>query len=276
MDYAEPVVRRLHQIRTSAMRLLSAVCLFVLISTTLAQDPFALGVRETPHLKPEEEQKQFKLPPGFEIQLVAAEPDIQKPLNMAFDAKGRLWVTDTIEYPYAAKPDAPARDSIKVIEFDYATGKAAKITTFADGLNIPIGVLPYKNGCIAHSIPNIWYFEDTDGDGQCDKRTKLYGPFDYSRDTHGMENAFRRGFDGWIYACHGFNNDSHVKGADGHEVHLNSGNTFRFKPDGSRIEHYSHGQVNPFGMCFDDLFNIFTADCHSKPITQILRGAYYE
>lgn len=218
----------------------------------------------------------FKLPPGFEMQLVAAEPEIQKPLNMAFDAQGRLWVTDSIEYPYAAPLDKPGRDTIKVIEFDYTTGKATKITTFADGLNIPIGVLPYKNGCIAHSIPNIWYFEDTDGDGKCDKRTKLYGPFDYSRDTHGMENAFRRGFDGWIYACHGFNNDSRVKGTDGHEVHMQSGNTFRFKPDGSRIEHYSHGQVNPFGMCFDDKFNIFTADCHSKPITQILRGGYYE
>jgi putative heme-binding domain-containing protein len=256
---------------------LALLGLILLASPILAQDPFALGVRETPHLTPQEEQKQFKLPPGFEIQLVAAEPEIQKPLNMAFDAKGRLWVTNTVEYTYPAPLDKPdPRDSIKVIEFDYDTGKATKITTFADKLNIPIGVLPYKNGCIAHSIPNIWYFEDTNDDGVCDKRTVLYGPFDFSRDTHGMENAFRRGYDGWIYACHGFNNDSHVKGKDGHEVHLNSGNTFRFRPDGSRIEHFSVGQVNPFGMCFDPLFNIFTADCHSKPVTQILRGGNYE
>jgi putative heme-binding domain-containing protein len=256
---------------------LAILGLILLASSTLAQDPFALGVRETPHLKPEEEQKQFKLPPGFEIQLVAAEPEIQKPLNMAFDAKGRLWVTDSVEYPYATPLDTPdPRDSIKILEDTDNDGRADKITTFADKLNIPIGVLPYKNGCIAHSIPNIWYFEDTNNDGKCDKRTKLYGPFDHTRDTHGMENAFRRGYDGWIYACHGFNNDSHVKGTDGHEVHLNSGNTFRFKPDGSRIEHFSIGQVNPFGMCFDPMFNIFTADCHSKPVTQILRGGNYE
>ncbi|MBC7817907.1 MAG: c-type cytochrome, partial [Planctomycetaceae bacterium] len=44
----------------------------------------------------------------------------------------------------------------------------------------------------------------------------------------------------------------------------------------SRIEHFTHGQVNPFGMCFDPLFNIFTADCHTKPITQLLRGGYYQ
>src|SRR5439155_3262760 len=54
-----------------------------------------------------------------------------------------------------------------------------------------------------------------------------------------------------------------------------SGNTFRFRLDGSRIEHFTHGQVNPFGMCFDELFNISTADCHSKPSYQLLRGGYY-
>ncbi len=239
------------------------------------EDPFTAGVRTTPWLKPDDEQKAFKLPPGFEINLVAAEPDIQKPLNMAFDERGRIWLTCTVEYPYAAPLDKPGRDSIRVLEDTDGDGRFEKVSTFADGLNIPIGIYPYKGGCIAWSIPNIWHFEDTDGDGVCDKRTVLYGPFDHTRDTHGMCNAFRRGWDGWIYACHGFNNDSHVKGKDGHEVHLNSGNTFRFKIDGSRIEHFTHGQVNPFGMCFDELFNIFTADCHSKPLTQLIRGGYY-
>src|SRR5207253_74932 len=106
---------------------------------------------------------------------------------------------------------------------------------FADGLNIPMGIYPWKGGCVAYSIPNIWHFEDADGDGICDKRTVLYGPFDTSRDTHGMVNSFRRGWDGWVYACHGFNNDSRVKGRDGHEIHMQSGNVLRFQLDGSRI-----------------------------------------
>ena len=66
---------------------------------TAPQDPFAENVRTTPWLKPEEEQKTFHLPPGFEIQLVGSEPDINKPMNLAFDAAGRLWVTTSIEYP---------------------------------------------------------------------------------------------------------------------------------------------------------------------------------
>jgi putative heme-binding domain-containing protein len=256
--------------------LLSAVlCLLSPYRSAAQDDPFAAGVRTTPWLSPADEQKQFKLPAGFEINLVVAEPEIQKPLNMAFDERGRIWLTCTEEYPYAAPPDRPGKDSIRILEDTDGDGRYEKMTVFADGLNIPIGIYPWKGGCVAYSIPNIWHLEDADGDGVCDKRSVLYGPFDTSRDTHGMVNSFRRGWDGWIYACHGFNNDSRVKGRDGNEVHMQSGNTFRFKLDGSRIEHFTHGQVNPFGMCFDEWFNIFTADCHSKPIYQLLRGGYY-
>ncbi|MBW3539512.1 MAG: c-type cytochrome, partial [Planctomycetes bacterium] len=154
-------------------------------------------------------------------------------------------------------------------------GRADSITTFADGLNIPIGLCPYQDGVICWSIPYIWRLRDTDGDGRADVRTQLYGPMGWERDTHGMNNSFRRGFDGWIYACHGFNNHTTVTGTDGHKVSMQSGNTYRFRPDGSRVEHFTHGQVNPFGMALDGLFNLFTADCHSKPLYQLVRGGYY-
>ncbi len=239
------------------------------------ENPFQTNVRPTPKLSPADEQQSFSLPPGFEIQLFAAEPDIAKPLNMTFDARGRLWVTNTIEYPYPAPPDRPGRDSLKILEDTDGDGRADKITTFADNLNVPIGVYPYQDGAIVFSIPYIWRLRDTNGDGRADTREKLYGPMAYDRDTHGLNNSFRRGFDGWLYACHGFNNETTVAGADGHTITMNSGNTYRMRVDGSRIEHFTWGQVNPFGMVIDELGNIFTSDCHSKPIYQILRGAYY-
>jgi putative heme-binding domain-containing protein len=258
-----------------------------LVSRIAAQDPFAAGVRPTDPLTPADEQKALLVPDGFEVQFVASEPNIFKPMNMAFDERGRMWITDSLEYPWAAPLDQPGRDSVKILHDTDGDGKADVIKTFADGLNIPIGIYPYPSrkdektgktiqGAIVYSIPYIWDLRDTDGDDICDERIKLYGPFGYERDTHGMCNAFRRGFDGWIYACHGFNNISKVAGKDGHVVEMSSGNTFRFRMDGSRIEHFTHGQVNPFGMCFDPLFNIFTADCHTKPITQLLRGGYYQ
>ena len=134
------------------------------------------------------------------LSLVASEPDIAKPMNLAFDQRGRLWVSSSTEYPYAAPSDRTPQDTITILEDTTGDGRADKVTTFADGLNIPMGLYPYGDGVICFSIPYIWYLRDTDGDDHVDVREKLYGPFDYSRDTHGMCNAFTRGLDGWLYA----------------------------------------------------------------------------
>lgn len=238
-------------------------------------NPFAAHVRPTPPRSPAEEQSSFRLPPGFRITCFACEPEIHKPLNMAFDLRGRLWLTETVEYPYPAPADRPGRDRVVILEDTDGDGVSDRTTIFAEGLNIPIGIQPYGRGAIVFTIPNIVYLEDTDGDGRADRRTKILGPFDYSRDTHGLNNSFRRSFDGWIYACHGFANQSRVGGKDGHTVTLVSGNVYRFRPDGSRIEIVSIGQVNPFGMTVDPWGDLFTADCHSKPLTHIIPGACY-
>src|SRR6185503_20617535 len=113
-----------------------------------AADPFAEGVRPTPWQSPADQHKTFKLPSGFEIQLVAAEPDINKPFNLAFDAQGRLWVTTSLEYPFAAPTNKPGRDRIMIFEDFGPDGRARKVTQFADNLNIPIGIYPYADGAI--------------------------------------------------------------------------------------------------------------------------------
>ena len=73
---------------------------------------------------------------------MAAEPEIQKPMNMAFDTRGRLWVTHSVEYPFAAAADKKPRDGLTILEDFGPDGRARKATLFADELNIPIGVLP--------------------------------------------------------------------------------------------------------------------------------------
>jgi putative heme-binding domain-containing protein len=231
-------------------------------------------IAPTEFRSPADELKAFHLPPGFEAQLVASEPDIQKPINLAFDAKGRLWVTCTIEYPFPAA-EGQGRDSVKILSDFGSDGKAGKIETFADGLNIPIGVLPYGDGAIVYSIPNIWRLHDTSGKCvKCDKRDVLVSGFGH-KDTHGMINGLTLGFDGWVYCNHGYSNDSVATGTDGSVVRMNSGNVFRMKPDGSHVEMVCRGQVNPFGHCLDEFGNHYTSDCHSRAITQLIPGAVY-
>lgn len=222
-----------------------------------------------------DEQKLLRVPAGFEVQLVAAEPDIHKPINLAFDDRGRLWVTDTVDYPFPAPEGATPNDSVKILEDFDENGKARKITTFADGLEIPVGVLPMADGsALAYSIPNLWRLTDSSGSGTADKRAVVFGPYGH-KDTHGMTGSFTEGFDGWIYAVHGYLNTTTINAADGSTITMNSGNTYRFKRDGSHVEYFTHGQVNPFGMTFDRWGNLYTSDCETKPIALLLRGAYY-
>ncbi|MDB4400817.1 hypothetical protein N9Z85_04805, partial [Akkermansiaceae bacterium] len=259
-----------------------ATCLISLGSESL--------VRSSEPRSPEEELAALHVPEGFEIQLFASEPQINKPINIAYDTRGRVWVSSTVEYPYAAAKNRwtdplgtrvrDSRDAIKILEDTDGDGHADKVTDFADGLNIPTGVLPWhkpehKDGCIAWSIPNIWYFADTTGNGKADLREVLFGPLGYEKDTHGMCSSFRMGPDGWVYATHGFNNFSTLTAKDGTQIELHSGNVFRFRPDGSSVEVFTRGQVNPFGLCFDRRNNLYSADCHSSPVYQLLQGGVY-
>ena len=160
---------------------LSGACVVATFPLGAEEDPFAANVRPTDPLTAEEQLQTFDLPEGFVVQLVASEPDINKPMNLAFDAIGRLWVTTSREYPRPAPPDRPGRDRVVVFEDFGPDGRARKVTTFADGLNIPIGIYPFRSPssaggeaitwkAIVWSIPHIWLMEDVDGDGRADRR----------------------------------------------------------------------------------------------------------
>ncbi|HEY1858906.1 MAG TPA: HEAT repeat domain-containing protein [Gemmataceae bacterium] len=248
----------------------------VVMSQDKPADPLAEHIAPTDPLKPEDEVKTFHLPSGFEAQLVASEPDIHKPLNIAFDDKGRLWVSETVEYPFAFDKDGKPynRDAVKILEDFGPDGRARKITTFADKLNIPIGLLPLTNYALLFSIPDIWRVNYA-ADGQAGERRVFLGEFG-RQDTHGLTSAFTVGFDGWIYACHGYANNSTVAGGDKQAISMNSGNVYRFRADGSHAEYFTHGQVNPFGITLDPLGNLYTCDCHTKPAMMLLRGGYYD
>ncbi len=262
---------------------------------------------------PAEQRARFHLPPGFEIQLVAAEPELQKPMNVAFDAAGRVWVTGSTLYPWPAKRDARGEpiasfqknwgenhlafrasstppepseyglDTVRVLaDFDPVSGRARQSTVFADGLNIPVGVVPLPRApgakgdtVLVFSIPAIWRLTDTDGDGRADVREKLYDGFGF-KDTHGMSSSYWQWLDGWVYGTHGFANASEVVDRSGRVVKLTSGNTYRFRPDGSRFEIFANGQTNPFGLAFDARGDVYTADSHSKPVYLLIPGGFYE
>src|SRR5256886_2111496 len=128
-------------------------------------------------LTPEEELTTFSVPPGFKVELVAAEPDGGKFVTVAFDHAGRMWTMTAFEYPLDANEAAAearalfahgGRDRVLVFDTPTRAGRQ-KPRGFAEGLAIPLGLLPYKNGAFAQYDGDIRFYEDTDGNGRADK-----------------------------------------------------------------------------------------------------------
>ncbi|HJZ95595.1 MAG TPA: hypothetical protein VKE70_03765, partial [Candidatus Solibacter sp.] len=229
-------------------------------------------------LKPEESRKRFRLPEGFRIELVAAEPQLAEPTGMCFDARGRIYVCelhgynrdgyyDILELNNAGVLDKTVRripaskeaqeraeketyGTIRLLEDTGGDGRVARSTVFADHLPPCYGVVPARDGVIAICAPDIFYLADRDGQGKATVREKLFTGFGVGEIWTRISNP-RWGVDNWIYAAAGATSGGmirgpHLKG----EVRL--GNTcFRFKPDGSQIEPVSGG-TSGFGLALDD------------------------
>src|ERR1043165_2289927 len=102
---------------------------------------------------PQEALTKMKVPDGFKVDLVASEPDVVNPIGMSFDDRGRIWITESIEYP--RKPAGPGRDRVKVLEDADGDGRADKVTVFAEGLNIPTGVAVGYGGVWVLNAPDL-------------------------------------------------------------------------------------------------------------------------
>jgi len=151
------------------------------------------------------ERRLMDLPPGFEIQLVASEPDVVNPIQMSFDARGRLWVICAPRYPQLLPGQEPA-DYVLVLDHFDAKGKARSARIFAKGLMIPTGLAPGDGGVYVGQADSLVHFRDTKGTGMADKKRVVLAGFG-TQDTHHTLNTFRWGPDGALY----FNQGIYIK-----------------------------------------------------------------
>src|SRR5262249_22815845 len=120
----------------------------------------AAGPPRASPLSPEQAQKQFRLPPGLRIELVAAEPDVQSPVAMAFDEDGRLWVVEMRDYPNGPAKGKPPEGRIVILQDKGGTGRYRLSSVFADRLLFANGLLPWRGGAVVTCAPHILYLPD--------------------------------------------------------------------------------------------------------------------
>ncbi len=218
--------------------------------------------RPITYLTPDEALKKFTLPEGYRIECFASEKDLpalQKPMQMSFDNKGRLWIATMPAYPHYLPGGPRPNDKILILEDTNADGKADKTTVFAEGLHLPIGFELATEGVYVSEEPNLVLLRDTNGDGKADSREIIMGGFD-SHDTHHAISAYSGDRAGAIYLLEGRFLHSQVETPYGPQ-RMTDGGAWRFDPKSWRLQRYFQADVNnPWGFATDYWGQNFLAD----------------
>ena len=234
-------------------------------------------------LSPAEQLKTFTLPKGYEIELVASDPEIAKLVNIVFDDAGRMWTATATEYPFDAIDDPrvrerwerPGRDRVLVFDTPTLPGRQTP-RTYADGMVMPMTIQPISNGVLVAQGPYVFFMQDSDGDGKADRKEVLLSGFGVE-DSHTLVHCFFRGPGEWIYFAQGGLPQSRVKTPDDKIVEINNSKVVRMKEDGTNLEIYSYGLNNLWGFVIDRYGEMWSEEASDLgyPLVPIYHGASY-
>lgn len=256
-------------VRRVACTMCASVIAILFASPAFAQR----DLKNIPDTDPEIERKTFTVPEGFEVNLYAADPSLAKPIQMNFDAQGRLWIAASEVYPQI-KPAQEATDKVLILDDTDGDGTADKSMIFADGLLIPTGVLPGDGGVYVVNSTDLLHLSDTDGDGKADKRRIVLSGFG-TEDTHHLLHTLRWGHDGSLYMNQSIYIHSHVETPHGVQ-RLGGGGIWQFRPETQDLSVFCRGFVNPWGHHQDRWGQHFATDgAYGEGINYVFEGSVF-
>lgn len=213
-----------------------------------------------PPYEPDQALSTIEVAEGFDVELFAAEPLVADPTDMEIDEHGNFYVLENHGYPL----EDDATSTVKLLRDTDGDNRPDESVVFADGLNMPTGIMRWKEGLLVTDAPDVLYFEDTDGDDRADVRKVVLTGFSFSNPQHNM-SAPTYGLDNWVYLANEgsigsefwpemFNNEgAEIRFPDreqGPRLPRNAGNqNVRFRPDRYQLEIVS-GR-SQFGQAFD-------------------------
>lgn len=201
-------------------------------------------------VEPKDALGTFEIRPGFQLKLVAHEPDVVDPIAMAFDERGGMYVIEMRGYS-ERREDRLGR--IRYLQDKDGDGRFESSTIFKDGLKWPTGIVCYKGGVFVGATPDLSYFKDTDGDGICDEERLVFTGFgpEHSRlNMQALFNSFRWGPDNRIWGATA-SSGGNVRRPDDptFPVVPIRGSDFSFDPE--TLDFRAENGTAQYGMTFD-------------------------
>ncbi len=226
------------------------------------------------YLYGQEALDKFTVAPGYKIDLFASEvefPDLAKPVQISFDNKGRLWVAVMPTYPHWKPGDPKPNDKLIILEDTNNDGKADKQTTFADGLQLPLGFELAPEGVYLSQGTNFMLLKDTNGDDKADTREILLSGFD-DHDTHHAHHAYTTDASGSIYMGQGVFLANDIETPYG-PVRGTNGGFFRYDTKKKKLDRIAQLSIpNPWGIAFDEWGQVFYAETSGPDVTWMTPG----
>ena len=198
---------------------------------------------------------------GFVVELVAAEPMVRDPINLAWGPDGRMWVVEMADYPSGMDGQGKPGGRIRVLESTRGDGQYDRATLFADGLKSPTSVLPWRDGVLVTSVPNVLFLQDTDGDGRADLTTVLFRGLATGNEQH-LTNSLEWSLDGWVHLANGESGGKITSTKTERTVEVGR-RDFRIQPDAGGIEMLMGN--SQYGRSRDDWGNWFGCN-NSNPL----------
>jgi putative membrane-bound dehydrogenase-like protein len=202
--------------------------------------------------------KTISVRPGMKVELVASEPLVADPVNIAWGADGRLWVVEMADYPNGidgsdVEGGGKPGGRVKFLVDDDGDGRYDRATLFADELNFPTGITPFRDGVLVTAAPHLLFLVDTDGDGRADKREVLLEGFGEGNQQHRV-NGLAWGLDNWLYLANG-DSDGKIRSTRTGQIVDIQGRDLRYNPWTGEIDAET-GRAQ-YGRCRDDAGNWF-------------------
>ena len=243
--------------------------------TTVKTNYTAQGGNENlKYLYGQEALDKFTMAPGYKINLFASEsefPNLANPVQISFDNKGRLWVAVMPTYPHWKPGDPKPNDKLIILEDTDHDGKADKETTFADGLQLPLGFEFAPEGVYLSQGTNLFLLKDTNGDDKADTKEILLSGFD-DHDTHHAHHAYTTDPSGAIYMGQGVFLVNDIETSYG-PVRGTNGGFFRYDINRRKLDRIAQLSIpNPWGIAFDEWGQVFYAETSGPDVTWMIPG----